>query len=102
MCIVTGAGRGIGRAAANALAREGYSLALNARTEAQLLDAQQKLPSSIIFPADISEPDHAAALIQRTIDHFRRLDAIVHCAGIAPMLSVEETTDAQWRAIARS
>src|SRR5438128_7154454 len=97
--IVTGAGRGIGRAAAIALAREGYLLTLNARTESQLKSAQQEITDSIIFPADVSDPDNVAKLVLYTAEHFGRLDAIVHCAGIAPMLSIEETTDQQWRAI---
>src|SRR5438552_6155073 len=93
VCIVTGAGRGIGRAAAMALAREGCLLALNSRTESQLLSAQQATAGSMIFPADVSEANHAAKLVSDTLRYFGRLDAIVHCAGIAPMLSVEETSD---------
>src|SRR5215471_306774 len=99
VAIVTGAGRGIGREAARQLAREGHLLALVARTESDLKAAQQELGESIIFPLDVGDADNAEAIVSRTLHRFGRLDAIVHCAGIAPMLSVEETTDAQWRAV---
>src|SRR5947208_5133134 len=99
VAIVTGAGRGIGREAARALAREGYSLALVSRTESDLHRTKQDAGESIILPADVSDARQVDDLVAKTIARFSRIDAIVHCAGIAPLLSIEETTPEKWREI---
>jgi len=99
VAIVTGAGRGIGRAAAIALARDGNKIVLVGRNEDSLMRTQQEVGDSLVVPADISDPHEVNRCVTSTIGLFGRLDAIVHCAGIAPLLSVEETTDEQWRAI---
>src|SRR5438093_4083669 len=100
VAIITGAGRGIGREAAKQLSRERYSLALVARTESDLLATQRECAGeSIVLPLDVADPNNAEQIVSRTLHRFGRLDAIVHCAGIAPMLSAEETSDEQWRAI---
>jgi len=99
VAIITGAGRGVGRAAAHALAREGYSLALVSRTQADLQITQRDAPESIALPGDISEVRHVEAVVSKSLAHFGRIDAIVHCAGIAPLLTIEQTTPQDWRAI---
>jgi NAD(P)-dependent dehydrogenase (short-subunit alcohol dehydrogenase family) len=99
VAIITGAGRGVGRAAAHALAREGYALALVSRTKADLDITKRDIEKSIVLPADISDAQQVADVVSKMLAHFGRLDAIVHCAGIAPLLSIEETTPEDWRAI---
>jgi NAD(P)-dependent dehydrogenase (short-subunit alcohol dehydrogenase family) len=99
VAIITGAGRGIGRAAAHALGREGYALALVSRTQDDLKVTQRDAPDSIALPADVSDAQQIADFVSKTLAHFGRLDAIVHCAGIAPLLAIELTTPEDWRAI---
>jgi NAD(P)-dependent dehydrogenase (short-subunit alcohol dehydrogenase family) len=96
VAIVTGAGRGIGRASALALASEGYRVALVARTESELLETQAGCAHSMIFPIDVSNSAQVSEMVARTAKESGRLDAIVHCAGVAPVVSVEQTSDQQW------
>jgi short-subunit dehydrogenase len=88
VAIVTGAGRGIGRAIALALASDGFALCLAARTFAQLeqtrklsgLDAEK----SLIVLIDLAGDDSAETLFTTALDHFGRLDLLVNNAGWAP------------------
>src|SRR5438045_156931 len=87
VALITGAGRGIGRAAAQELASHGYRLALLARTEKDLRETQQQAQESIIIPADVADPIQVGRAVSRCAETFGRLDAIVHCAGSAPTSS---------------
>ena len=88
IAIVTGAGRGVGRAIALALARAGYSLCLAARSEEELratrkataLDAGR----SMIVLLDLADNDAPEALFSTALDHFGRIDVLVNNAGWAP------------------
>ena len=92
---VTGAGSGIGRAAAIALAQAGYTVALLGRTEASLRDTQDAIRTAggaaPVFPADVTDEasvDHAFA---RIAQQFGRLDVLFNNAGRnAPPVSLDE------------
>jgi len=88
VAIVTGAGRGIGRAIAVALAREGYALCLVARTRAELAQTRaltELAPqSSLIILLDLAVPEAAANLVSTALEHYGRIDVIVNNAGWAP------------------
>jgi NAD(P)-dependent dehydrogenase (short-subunit alcohol dehydrogenase family) len=101
VAIVTGAGRGIGRATAIELGRAGYDLALLARTESDLAATAELVGSSecLTLPTDVSNSSLVEAAVAKTIQQFGRLDAIVNCAGQAPMQPIEKTTDAIWREV---
>lgn len=102
VALVTGAGRGIGRAAALDLARRGYRLALVARTRSQLLETQRLVGSqteSMIRDADLRAPVACAQVVESALSHFGRLDALVHCAGHAPVAPAESMTDADWQEV---
>jgi NAD(P)-dependent dehydrogenase (short-subunit alcohol dehydrogenase family) len=96
--IVTGAGRGIGRATAIELARAGYALALLARTEADLAETARLTGASdcLVLPSDVSQSAPVEAAVARTLERFGRVDAVVNCAGYAPLLPLEETADDIW------
>lgn len=98
VAIITGAGRGIGRATAVDLHRRGFDLTLVARTESDLREADALAGgSSLRVAVDVSKPESADTVVSRTLQIFGRVDALVHSAGVAPMLSVEETTPQVWR-----
>jgi NAD(P)-dependent dehydrogenase (short-subunit alcohol dehydrogenase family) len=84
--IVTGAGTGIGEAAARAFAREGASLVLVGRREAPLAATADAIRAAggeaLVVTGDVSNADDVNAVIDRTIDHFGRLDHVFNNAGI--------------------
>jgi dehydrogenase/reductase SDR family member 4 len=88
VAVVTGAGRGTGRAIAIALARAGYELCLAARTREEL-EATRELSGltpaqSLIVLIDLAQEDAPECLIETACDHFGRLDVLVNNAGWAP------------------
>jgi NAD(P)-dependent dehydrogenase (short-subunit alcohol dehydrogenase family) len=95
--LITGAGSGIGRAAAILLAREGYDVALVGRRAERLAETAALLPRDarhIEIAADIGRADQARAAIDRCLAAFGRLDALVNNAGYAPMKPIDEHTPA--------
>lgn len=99
VAIVTGAGKGIGRAVAGELASRGYALSLVSRTKSDLHSAQKELPGCAIFACDVSDPQSAEDVVRGTLDAFGRVDALVNNAGAAPVLSVRQTTPDEWRRV---
>lgn len=97
VALVTGAGGGIGRATAAELSRHGYAVALAGRTESTLRQTAGEVADSLVLVGDVSDPEQARSLVQRVIERFGRLDALVNNAGYAPVRSVEEMTDQEWR-----
>jgi NAD(P)-dependent dehydrogenase (short-subunit alcohol dehydrogenase family) len=88
IALVTGAGRGVGRAIALALAQAGYALCLAARTREEL-DGTRELSGltpaqSLIVLIDLAQEDAPDCLIETAYDHFGRLDVLVNNAGWAP------------------
>lgn len=88
VAIVTGAGRGIGRAIAISLAREGYSLCIVARTRAELEETRRlsSLPveRALIVLIDLTDEECAEAIVDTALDLFGRVDVLVNNAGWAP------------------
>jgi NAD(P)-dependent dehydrogenase (short-subunit alcohol dehydrogenase family) len=88
VAIVTGGGRGIGRAIALALAHEGYSLCLVARTREELEETRRlcglPIERALIVLIDLADEESAEAVVETTLDLFGRLDVLVNNAGWAP------------------
>ena len=81
LALVTGASRGLGRALAAGLAREGYDLILDARNAADLDAAASGLPGAVtVIAGDVTDPAHRAALL-RAAQAAGRLDLLVNNAG---------------------
>jgi len=82
--LITGAGSGIGRAAAVRLAQEGGSLVLVGRREAPLQETAGMLggTDALIQSADISDPASVDGVIRATLEKYGRLDVLVNAAGL--------------------
>ncbi len=97
VALVPGAGSGIGRAVARALAAEGWTLALLGRREAAL---RETLSDALVLPADVADEAQVDAAFAALRQRFGRLDLLFNNAGIsAPPVPVDELTVAQWRAV---
>src|SRR6187402_386919 len=84
--IVTGSAVGIGRTVALLLAQQGASVVINGRDEKKLETAFKSFPSGskvLAVAADVSDSQQAAMLIEKTIAHFGRLDALINNAGVS-------------------
>jgi NAD(P)-dependent dehydrogenase (short-subunit alcohol dehydrogenase family) len=88
VALITGAGRGIGRAIALALAREDFSLCIAARTREELDETRRLsgLPNerALIVLIDLALEESCEALFETTLDCFGRIDVLVNNAGWAP------------------
>jgi 3-oxoacyl-[acyl-carrier protein] reductase len=102
VAVLTGAGRGIGRATAVELARAGYRIVLAGRDEAALhgtLSLAGGNGVGVAVVTDVSKPDDVERLIAVAHDDFGRVDALVNNAGYAPVRSIREMTIPEWRAV---
>jgi NAD(P)-dependent dehydrogenase (short-subunit alcohol dehydrogenase family) len=101
VALVTGAARGIGRAIAARLQRDGATVVINDVLEAELEQVLREGIGREAIVADVSVRDEVQAMVDRVVDRFGRLDILVNNAGVEPKASVLEMTDEQWnRAIA--
>ena len=104
VAVVTGAGTGIGRAAALALHGAGYSVFLAGRRKAALEDtaamAVPGAPQMHPVVTDVSQPDSVAALFNAVREKFGRVDLLFNNAGAnAPGVAIEDLTFEQWSAV---
>jgi NAD(P)-dependent dehydrogenase (short-subunit alcohol dehydrogenase family) len=104
IALVTGAGSGIGRAAATALLDHDYAVVLTGRRPHPLAETLRLsgAPASqaLIEPADITDPVAVRRLFARTREVFGRLDLLFNNAGIAaPDVPLEDVSVEAWRAV---
>jgi 3-oxoacyl-[acyl-carrier protein] reductase len=102
VAVITGAGRGIGRATAVELAAAGYRVVLAGRDEAALHETLALAGgggAGVAVVTDVSKPDDVERLIAVAHDDFGRVDALINNAGYAPVRSIREMTIAEWRAV---
>ena len=101
VAIITGAGRGIGRAIALAYAREGARLALAARNEAELEETAAAVSElggeAITVRTDVTSQIATERLARRVAQHFGRIDVLVNNAGISgPVGPLQSNDIAEW------
>jgi NAD(P)-dependent dehydrogenase (short-subunit alcohol dehydrogenase family) len=102
VAIVTGAGTGIGKAAAVALLNEGYRVVLAGRRSELLQQAIATAAAppgaALAVPTDVSDPASVQALFARTREAYGRLDLLFNNAGTgAPGINLEDLTFEQWK-----
>lgn len=92
--LVTGGGRGIGRAIALAFAREGIRIAVAARTAEQVEQVAQEIGNdAIALVCDVADPQSVARMFERV----GNVDILVNNAGIAESATLVNTTDELWQ-----
>jgi len=102
VALVTGAGSGVGRSAALALAREGYAVVLSGRRKEMLeqVALEAKGARTLVVPSDVGDPAAVRDLFARTKRELGRLDVLFNNAGIgAPPVPMEDLTYEQWKAV---
>ena len=101
VALVTGAGRGIGRAIALALGRQGCTVCVNyAHSRQAALETVQALRSSgtpaALYQADVADSDAVAAMVTQIRQDFGPVSLLVNNAGIAGQALFQDLSDAEW------
>jgi NAD(P)-dependent dehydrogenase (short-subunit alcohol dehydrogenase family) len=104
IAIVTGAGSGIGRAAALALLGDGWSVALAGRRPEPLQEvaaaAGEAGVRALAVPTDVTDPASVKALFDATLQRFGRVDLLFNNAGVGnPPGPFEDWTPEQWKGV---
>jgi 2-deoxy-D-gluconate 3-dehydrogenase len=100
VAIVTGASRGLGRAAAVALLDEGAQVLAVARSTAELEKLRATAPDGVaVATVDMRSAADVAALPDRAVEEFGRLDIVVNNAGIAPAGRFVDQDQDEWDAV---
>jgi NAD(P)-dependent dehydrogenase (short-subunit alcohol dehydrogenase family) len=98
--LVTGAGRGIGRAIALALAREGALVTAVSRSATELDALVEEIEAlgarGLAFPGDVRGPSVCESAVAAAVQHFGGLQVLVNNAGVGVFADVADTTDEQW------
>jgi len=102
VAIVTGAGTGVGRAAALALLRAGYRVVLAGRRPGPLENVKKEAGAGAVnalcVPTDVADPASVKALFAKTKAAFGRLDVLFNNAGVnAPGIPLEDLSVEQWK-----
>jgi NAD(P)-dependent dehydrogenase (short-subunit alcohol dehydrogenase family) len=102
VALITGAGSGIGRAAAEQLAREGARVAVVDLDEPSCRETAQRIEraggQALALCRDVSEPGAAEELVRQTVGRFGRLDCALNNAGISdPPRAFHELDAAAWQ-----
>ncbi|MBK9316549.1 MAG: 3-oxoacyl-ACP reductase FabG [Acidobacteria bacterium] len=102
IAIVTGAGSGIGKAAAIALARNGAAVVVNYLTNEQgaaetVAEIQEMRRNALGLRADVTKRVDVMRMVAETLDNFGRIDILVNNAGsIVKLMRIDDCTDEVW------
>ena len=100
VAIITGGGRGIGRAIAIAYAAEGARVVIASRSTAQLDEVAAEIAAQngevLTVPTDVRVRSEVEKLVQKTVDRFGRIDILVNNAGVNPRGRFLDATDEEW------
>ncbi|MBI4785981.1 MAG: glucose 1-dehydrogenase [Chloroflexi bacterium] len=100
VALVTGGGRGLGRAIALAFAEAGADVAVASRTREQLDEVAEAIRSkgrrALAVEVDVSEPESVAKMVAATREQFGRIDILVNSAGVSWVERVFSMSDGTW------
>ena len=100
VAIITGGGRGIGRAIAITYAAEGARIVIAARSTEQLDEVAREITEQgtevLTVPTDLRINADVENLVQKTVDRFGRIDILVNNAGVNPRGLFLDSTDEEW------
>ena len=105
VAFVSGASRGIGRAIATSLAKEGYHLGLVCRKNQKMLeDLAEDLRSVyhievLTFTGDVGDPSFVKALAEEMLAHFSQIDVLVNNAGISHIGLLTDMSVEEWESV---
>jgi NAD(P)-dependent dehydrogenase (short-subunit alcohol dehydrogenase family) len=104
VALVTGAGTGVGKAAALALMKAGYAVAVSGRRmaplESTVAEGKSSGVNAIAVQADVTDPASVKALFAKVMETFGRLDILFNNAGIgAPPVPIEDLPFEKWKAV---
>ncbi|MHB8618533.1 MAG: SDR family NAD(P)-dependent oxidoreductase [Chloroflexota bacterium] len=104
VAVVTGSGRGLGRALALGLAEAGAMVVLAARTGGEIEAVAAEIAAAggqaLAVPCDVARRHDAERLMGRTVDEFGHLDVLVNNAGISPYYKpAEQLLEEEWRQV---
>jgi NAD(P)-dependent dehydrogenase (short-subunit alcohol dehydrogenase family) len=104
VAVVTGGGRGIGRAVALALADEGYAVVIAGRHEDSLHATAQRASGvaepMLVVKADVRDPESVRSLFAEVAEKYGRIDLLFNNAGVGPpSIPLEDVSIEQWRSV---
>lgn len=101
--LITGAGKGIGKAVAIALAKEGVNIILIARTQADIDEVAQEINTydvkTLALTADVADINSVNLAIEKAIASFQTIDILINNAGIAAFGKFLELEPSEWERI---
>ncbi len=101
VAVITGGGRGIGRAMALKFAGEGAAVVVAARTQSEIDGVAQEIRGAgghaAAVPADVADETHCEKIVREAVSQFGKVDILVNNAGeYGPVKPVEEITPSEW------
>jgi NAD(P)-dependent dehydrogenase (short-subunit alcohol dehydrogenase family) len=96
VALVTGAGRGIGRATAVEMGKRGYRLGLVSRTAGQLEETRALCGGGEVIAGDVSAAEDVNRIVAEAMDRLGRVDVLINAAGMVVSRSIEQMSLEEW------